>query len=189
MISHWWWSASGSQQVEPAKARHTAFVQKARLVQGTGRINGGSLTSRSDGLMLTPSIVFVLTVRALESLQESKAPPIFVDQRFPLNRSHPAPPSRNSTSCSRQSPSESRSSSNSDVTLCTLSPRQHHGDCRQAPFTPDRRIHAPAGGCNRCGCRFQSQLSALFQSGLQQSAGCRVVFCRCYLDAGGHGGG
>lgn len=38
-------------------------------------------------------------------------------------------------------------------------------------------------------CRFQSQLSALFQSGVQQSAGCGVAFFRCYQDAGGHGGG
>lgn len=33
--------------------------------------------------------------------------------------------------------------------------------------------------------RFQSQLSALYQSGVQQWAGCRLVFCWCYLDAGG----
>ncbi len=60
--------------------------------------------------------------------------------------------SGNSTFRSRQSPRESRSSSDSDVTLCTLSPRQHHGDCSHTPFDSDRRIDTPAGGCHRGGC-------------------------------------
>jgi len=89
-------------------------------------------------------------VRATQ--RKPPAAAIVVDRRFPFNRSQPAPPFRNSASRSCQSPCESRSSSNSDFTLCTLFPRQHHGDCRHTPFTPDRRIHTPAGGCHRGRC-------------------------------------